>query len=49
MVHPFYHAIVPSFPLHHFPSSDIQVCRAMLLHDLNLSPYSGDCLFIMVN
>ena len=25
MVHPFYFAIAPSFPLHHFPSSDIQV------------------------
>ena len=25
MVHPFFYAIVSSFPLHHFPSSDIQV------------------------
>lgn len=49
MVHPFYYAIAPSFPLPHFPSSDIQVGRTMLLHDPNLSLYSGDCLFILVN
>ncbi len=38
MVHPFYFAIAPSFPLHHFPSSDIQVGDAPLSTDglLNL-------------
>ena len=25
MVHPFYYAVVSSFPLPHFPTSDIQV------------------------
>ena len=38
MVHPFYFAIAPSFPLPHFPSSDIQVGDAPLSTDglLNL-------------
>ena len=42
MVHPFFYAIVPSFPLHLFPSFPHQtfgfVALALLLLELNFKP-----------
>lgn len=50
MVHPFFYAIVPSFPLHHFTTSPLSlfssfphqtfgfVALAMLLLELNFKP-----------